>query len=256
MSDESVASDASVASDERVAGASIELENLTKRYPGHPQPAVDDMSMEIKAGETVVLVGPSGCGKSTTLRMVNRLVEPSGGRVRIDGEDVTGVDAVRLRRKVGYAVRSSGLFPHLTVGQNIALVPKTAGWPKRRIRDRVAEMLALVGLEPGEFHDRYPDRLSDGQRQRVGVARALAADPPVLLMDEPFGGVDPVTRDQLQDELIRIQHELRRTIVFVTHDFDEAIKLGDRIAVLGGGAGLAPVETPEGVLNPPARDIV
>ncbi|MEV1066985.1 betaine/proline/choline family ABC transporter ATP-binding protein [Streptomyces sp. NPDC050263] len=237
-------------------GASIELENLSKRYPGSPNPSVDSVNMEIKAGETVVFVGPSGCGKSTTLKMINRLIEPTGGRIRIGGEDVTDIDAVKLRRKVGYAIQSSGLFPHMTVAQNIALVPKMIGWPKPRIRDRVEEMLDLVGLDPGEFHGRYPRQLSGGQRQRVGVARALAADPPVLLMDEPFGAVDPITRDHLQDELIRLQHELHKTIVFVTHDFDEAIKLGDRIAVLRERSHIAQFDTPEAILTNPADDFV
>ncbi|MGW7254875.1 betaine/proline/choline family ABC transporter ATP-binding protein [Streptomyces sp. NPDC054834] len=237
-------------------GAAIELENLTKHYPGSPHPSVDHVSMAVEAGETVVLVGPSGCGKSTTLKMINRLIEPTGGRIRIGGEDVTGMDPVRLRRRIGYAIQSSGLFPHLTVAQNIALVPRMAGWPKPRIRERVAEMLHLVGLEPGEFQDRYPRRLSGGQQQRVGVARALAADPPVLLMDEPFGAVDPVTRDRLQDELLRLQRELRKTIVFVTHDFDEAIKLGDRIAVLRERSRIAQFDTPEAILTNPADDFV
>jgi osmoprotectant transport system ATP-binding protein len=237
-------------------GATIELENLTKRYPGSPLPAVDNVSMEIKAGETVIFVGPSGCGKSTTLKMINRLIEPSGGRIRIDGEDVTDIDPVKLRRKVGYAIQSSGLFPHMTVAQNIALVPRMIGWSKARIRSRVEEMLDLVGLDPGEFHDRYPRQLSGGQQQRVGVARALAADPPVLLMDEPFGAVDPITRDHLQDELIRLQHELHKTIVFVTHDFDEAIKLGDRIAVLREQSHIAQFDTPEAILTNPADDFV
>ncbi|MYW15178.1 betaine/proline/choline family ABC transporter ATP-binding protein [Streptomyces sp. SID2955] len=237
-------------------GATIELENLTKRYPGGAQPAVDNVSMEIKAGETVVFVGPSGCGKSTTLKMINRLIEPTGGRIRIGGEDVTDMDPVKLRRKVGYAIQSSGLFPHMTVAQNIALVPRMTGWPKKRIRDRVEEMLDLVGLDPGEFHGRYPRQLSGGQQQRVGVARALAADPPVLLMDEPFGAVDPITRDHLQDELIRLQHELHKTIVFVTHDFDEAIKLGDRIAVLRERSHIAQFDTPEAILTNPADDFV
>jgi osmoprotectant transport system ATP-binding protein len=239
-----------------IHGATIELENLTKRYPGSPQPSVDNVTMEIEAGETVVFVGPSGCGKSTTLKMINRLIEPSGGRIRIGGEDVTDIDPVGLRRKVGYAIQSSGLFPHMTVAQNIALVPKMTGWPKARIRDRVEEMLDLVGLDPGEFHGRYPRQLSGGQQQRVGVARALAADPPVLLMDEPFGAVDPVTREHLQDELIRLQHELRKTIVFVTHDFDEAIKLGDRIAVLRERSHIAQFDTPEAILSHPADDFV
>ncbi|MBV2354381.1 betaine/proline/choline family ABC transporter ATP-binding protein [Streptomyces sp. J2-1] len=242
--------------EQAVAGATIELENLTKHYPGTEQPAVDSVSMEIKAGETVVFVGPSGCGKSTTLKMINRLIEPTGGRIRINGEDVTGIDPVKLRRKVGYAIQSSGLFPHLTVAQNIALVPKMLGWSKARVRDRVGEMLDLVGLDPGEFHDRYPRQLSGGQQQRVGVARALAADPPVLLMDEPFGAVDPITRDHLQDELIRLQHELHKTIVFVTHDFDEAIKLGDRIAVLRERSHIAQFDTPEAILTNPADDFV
>ncbi|MFE1454356.1 betaine/proline/choline family ABC transporter ATP-binding protein [Streptomyces sp. NPDC058735] len=237
-------------------GASIELESLTKRFPGSARPAVDDVSMEIKAGEVVVLVGPSGCGKSTTLRMINRLIEPTGGRIRMGGEDVTDMHPVRLRRKVGYAIQSAGLFPHMTVAQNIGLVPKMIGWPKGRIRERTEELLDLVGLDPGEFRGRYPRQLSGGQQQRVGVARALAADPPVLLMDEPFGAVDPITRDHLQDELIRLQHELHKTIVFVTHDFDEAIKIGDRIAVLRERSHIAQFDTPEAILTNPADDFV
>ncbi|MFJ8030155.1 MULTISPECIES: betaine/proline/choline family ABC transporter ATP-binding protein [unclassified Streptomyces] len=242
--------------DTSVAGAAIELENLTKRYPGNPQPAVDNVSMDIRAGETVVFVGPSGCGKSTTLKMINRLIEPSGGRIRIDDEDVTDMDPVKLRRKVGYAIQSAGLFPHMTVAQNIALVPRMIGWSKARTRARVEELLDLVGLDPGEFHGRYPRQLSGGQQQRVGVARALAADPPVLLMDEPFGAVDPITRDHLQDELIRLQRELHKTIVFVTHDFDEAIKIGDRIAVLRERSHIAQFDTPEAILTNPADDFV
>jgi osmoprotectant transport system ATP-binding protein len=238
------------------SGASIELENLTKRYPGTARPAVDNVTMEIRAGELVVFVGPSGCGKSTALKMINRLIEPTGGRIRINGADVTGIDPVKLRRKVGYAIQSAGLFPHMTVAQNIALVPKMTGWGKDRIKDRVEELLDLVGLDPGEFHGRYPRGLSGGQRQRVGLARALAADPPVLLMDEPFGGLDPITRDHLQDELIRLQHELHKTIVFVTHDFDEAIKLGDRIAVLRERSRIAQFDSPEAILTDPADDFV
>ncbi|MFH9004508.1 betaine/proline/choline family ABC transporter ATP-binding protein [Streptomyces afghaniensis] len=237
-------------------GASIELEGLTKRYPGGAQPAVDNVSLEIKAGEVVVLVGPSGCGKSTLLKMINRLIEPTGGRIRMGGEDVTDIDPVGLRRKVGYAIQSAGLFPHMTVAQNIGLVPRMIGWPKARIRARTEELLDLVGLDPGEFHGRYPRQLSGGQQQRVGVARALAADPPVLLMDEPFGAVDPITRDHLQDELIRLQHELHKTIVFVTHDFDEAIKIGDRIAVLRERSHIAQFDTPEAILTNPADDFV
>ncbi|MFD9824039.1 ABC transporter ATP-binding protein [Streptomyces violascens] len=238
------------------SGASIQLENLTKRYPGNPNPSVDSVTMEIRAGETVIFVGPSGCGKSTTLKMINRLIEPTSGRIRINDEDVTDIDPVKLRRKVGYAIQSSGLFPHMTVAENIALVPKMVGWSKAKVKDRVEEMLDLVGLDPREFHGRYPRQLSGGQQQRVGVARALAADPPVLLMDEPFGAVDPITRDHLQDELIRLQRELHKTIVFVTHDFDEAIKLGDRIAVLRERSHIAQFDTPEAILTNPADDFV
>ncbi|MDX3541603.1 ABC transporter ATP-binding protein [Streptomyces europaeiscabiei] len=234
----------------------MELVDLSKRYPGSRHPSVDGVTMRIGAGETVVLVGPSGCGKSTTLKMINRLIEPSSGSIRINGEDVTRIDPVGLRRKVGYAIQSSGLFPHMTVAQNIALVPRMVGWSASRVKARVAEMLDLVGLDPGEFHDRYPRQLSGGQQQRVGVARALAADPPVLLMDEPFGAVDPITRDHLQDELLRLQRELRRTIVFVTHDFDEAIKLGDRIAILRERSHIAQFDTPEAILAGPADDFV
>ncbi|MET9732897.1 betaine/proline/choline family ABC transporter ATP-binding protein [Streptomyces sp. NPDC006458] len=243
-------------SDASATGATIELESLTKRYPGNPQPSVDNVDMEIEAGETVIFVGPSGCGKSTTLKMINRLIEPSSGRIRINDEDVTDIDPVKLRRKVGYAIQSAGLFPHMTVAQNIGLVPKMIGWPKARVNERVEELLDLVGLDPAEFHGRYPRRLSGGQQQRVGVARALAADPPVLLMDEPFGAVDPITRDHLQDELIRLQRELHKTIVFVTHDFDEAIKLGDRIAVLRERSHIAQFDTPEAILTNPADDFV
>ncbi|MFE7114510.1 betaine/proline/choline family ABC transporter ATP-binding protein [Streptomyces sp. NPDC057654] len=232
------------------------LENLTKHYSGTPAPAVEDVNMDIKAGEIVVFVGPSGCGKTTTMKMINRLIEPTSGRIRIDDEDVTGIDPVRLRRKVGYAIQSSGLFPHMTVAQNIALVPKLVGWSKSKVKSRIEEMLDLVGLDAGEFQGRYPRQLSGGQQQRVGVARALAADPPVLLMDEPFGAVDPITRDHLQDELIRLQHELHKTIVFVTHDFDEAIKLGDRIAVLRERSHIAQFDTPEAILTNPADDFV
>lgn len=246
----------SAASGASASGASIRLEDLTKRYPGSPSPAVDNVSMEIMPGETVILVGPSGCGKSTTLKMINRLIEPTSGRIRINDEDVTDMDPVKLRRNIGYAIQSSGLFPHMTVAENIALVPKMVGWPKSKVRERVEEMLDLVGLDPREFHGRYPRQLSGGQQQRVGVARALAADPPVLLMDEPFGAVDPITRDHLQDELIRLQRELHKTIVFVTHDFDEAIKLGDRIAVLRERSHIAQFDTPEAILTNPADDFV
>ncbi|GFE24429.1 betaine/proline/choline family ABC transporter ATP-binding protein [Streptomyces nigrescens] len=241
---------------EPASGARIHLENLTKIYPGNPSPAVDNVNLEVKAGEIVIFVGPSGCGKSTCLKMINRLIEPTHGRIRIGDEDVTDMDPVKLRRKVGYAIQASGLFPHMTVAQNIALVPKMIGWSKSKVTRRVEEMLDLVGLDPREFHGRYPRQLSGGQQQRVGVARALAADPPVLLMDEPFGAVDPITRDHLQDELIRLQHELHKTICFVTHDFDEAIKLGDRIAVLREHSHIAQFDTPEAILTNPTDDFV
>ena len=234
----------------------IELENVTKRYPGGKQAAVEDFSMTISAGEVVVFVGPSGCGKTTTMKMINRLIEPSSGRITIGGRDALSLDADELRRGIGYAIQQAGLFPHLTVGQNIGLVPGLLGWPKPKTADRVEEMLDLVGLDPGEFRDRFPRQLSGGQQQRVGVARALAADPPVLLMDEPFGAVDPITRGNLQDELLSLQSELHKTIVFVTHDFDEAVKLGDRIAVLGPRSSILQFDTPEAILAAPANDTV
>ena len=234
----------------------IELENVTKRYPGGRQAAVEDFSMTIAAGEIVVFVGPSGCGKTTTMKMINRLIEPSSGRITIGGRDALSLDPDELRRGIGYAIQQAGLFPHLTVGQNIGLVPGLLGWPKARTTARVEEMLDLVGLDPGEFRDRFPRQLSGGQQQRVGVARALAADPPVLLMDEPFGAVDPITRGNLQDELLSLQSELHKTIVFVTHDFDEAVKLGDRIAVLGPRSSILQFDTPEAILAAPANDTV
>lgn len=242
--------------DTRVSGVEIELEHVTKRYPGQRTPAVQDVTMTIPAGEIVVLVGPSGCGKTTTMKMINRLIEPTSGSITINGENALSLDPDRLRRGIGYAIQQAGLFPHMTVAKNVAMVPGLMGWPKRRIADRVTEMLELVGLDPAEFHDRYPRQLSGGQQQRVGVARALAADPPVLLMDEPFGAVDPITRGNLQDELLRLQSELRKTIVFVTHDFNEAVKLGDRIAVLGTGSTILQYDTPEAILANPADDTV
>ncbi|MFD8492513.1 ABC transporter ATP-binding protein [Amycolatopsis sp. NPDC059657] len=245
----------SVAENE-VSGVEIELENVTKRYPGTREPAVDDFSMVVPAGKIVVFVGPSGCGKTTTMRMINRLIEPTSGKITIGGEDALSIDADDLRRRVGYAIQQAGLFPHFTVSQNIAVVPGLLGWDKKRINDRVEEMMDLVGLDPADFRDRFPRQLSGGQQQRVGVARALAADPPVLLMDEPFGAVDPITRGNLQDELLRLQTELKKTIVFVTHDFDEAVKLGDKIAVLGDKSTILQYDTPESILANPADDTV
>ncbi len=212
--------------------------------------------MHIPAGEVVVFVGPSGCGKTTTMKMINRLIEPTSGTITIGGRDNRSLDAVQLRRTIGYAIQQAGLFPHLTVAQNVGMVPRLLRWPKERIAARVEEMLDLVGLDPAEYHDRYPRRLSGGQQQRVGVARALAADPPVLLMDEPFGAVDPITRGNLQDELMRLQLELRKTVVFVTHEFDEAVKLGDRIAVLGPRSTILQYDTPEAILAKPADETV
>ncbi|GAA1305913.1 ABC transporter ATP-binding protein [Saccharothrix xinjiangensis] len=234
----------------------IELIDVTKRYAGSSEPAVDSVSLTVPAGEIVVFVGPSGCGKTTTMRMINRLIEPTSGRITIGGTDTRSLDPDELRRGIGYAIQQAGLFPHLTVAQNVGTVPGLLGWGKARVADRVDEMLDLVGLDPADFRDRHPRQLSGGQQQRVGVARALAADPPVLLMDEPFGAVDPITRGNLQDELMRLQAELRKTIVFVTHDFDEAVKLGDRIAVLGTRSRVLQYDTPEAVLANPADDTV
>ncbi|TDD56711.1 ABC transporter ATP-binding protein [Saccharopolyspora elongata] len=237
-------------------GVEIRLEEVSKRYPGQKLSAVESVTMTIPAGETVVLVGPSGSGKTTTMRMINRLIEPTSGKITIGGQDVLGLDPDKLRREIGYSIQQAGLFPHLTVGENVGMVPGLVGWDKKRIRERVDEMLDLVNLDPGEFRGRYPRQLSGGQQQRVGVARALAANPPVLLMDEPFGAVDPITRGVLQDELMRLQAELGKTIVFVTHDFDEAVKLGDRIAVLGDRSKILQYDTPEAILANPADDTV
>jgi len=239
-----------------ITGVSILLDRVTKRFPGQKRPAVDGLTLEIPAGKTVMFVGPSGCGKTTTLKMINRLIEPTEGRIVVDGDDVTRMNGDRLRRGIGYVIQAGGLFPHMTVATNIAIVPKLLGWDKDRIRSRVDELLELVSLDPGLYRDRFPRELSGGQQQRVGVARALAADPPVLLMDEPFGAVDPITRLRLQDELLNIQEELQKTIVCVTHDFDEAVKLGDWIAVFNEGAQLEQYDTPERILGNPASDFV
>ncbi|NIJ14461.1 osmoprotectant transport system ATP-binding protein [Saccharomonospora amisosensis] len=241
---------------DNVSGVEIQLDRVTKRYPGSREPAVKDFTMTIPAGKIVILVGPSGCGKTTTMRMINRLIEPTSGRITIGGEDALELDPDKLRRKIGYAIQQAGLFPHFTVAQNIGVVPGLLRWDTSRIRERVDELLDLVGLDPAQYRDRYPRQLSGGQQQRVGVARALAADPPVLLMDEPFGAVDPITRGNLQDELLRLQDELRKTIVFVTHDFDEAVKLGDKIAVLGDASTIQQYDTPEAILANPANDMV
>ncbi|MDQ3345454.1 MAG: betaine/proline/choline family ABC transporter ATP-binding protein [Chloroflexota bacterium] len=234
----------------------IELEDLTKMYPGQPVPAVDHVNMRIPRGEIVVLVGPSGCGKTTTMKMVNRLIEPTSGRIVLDGEDVTKVNANQLRRRIGYVIQQIGLFPHQTIKQNIATVPKVLGWDKDRIDHRVDELLRTVGMDPEQFRDRYPKELSGGQRQRVGVARAMSVDPDVMLMDEPFGAIDPITRERLQNEFLRVQAEIRKTIIFVTHDIDEAIKMGDRIAILQEQSHIAQFAPPEEILTAPANDFV
>ena len=233
----------------------IRLDGVGKRYPDGTV-AVHELDLDVPEGELVVLVGPSGCGKSTTLKMVNRLIEPTSGRILLDGEDVTHADPVQLRRRMGYVIQQTGLFPHQTVATNVATVPRLLGWDKRRVRDRVHDLLGLVGLDPAQFADRYPHQLSGGQRQRVGVARALAADPPVLLMDEPFGAVDPIVRDRLQAEFVRLQREVRKTVLFVTHDLDEAVRLGDRIAVFADGGHLEQYDAPTRLLGAPATDFV
>ena len=238
------------------AGASVvEFERVTKRYGGGP-PADDDLTLRVPAGEICVLVGPSGCGKTTTMKMVNRLVEPSSGRVMIDGRDVMSLDAIELRRGIGYVIQQIGLFPHLTVAANVAVVPKLLRWPRQRIDARVDELLDLIGLEPARYRERYASQLSGGERQRVGVARALAADPPLMLMDEPFGAVDPIQRERLQNEFPRLQRQVRKTVIFVTHDVDEAIKMADRIAVMQRGGRLAQYATPQEILARPASEFV
>ncbi len=234
----------------------ITLERIGKTYPGQTRPAVHELSLEVPEGSMVALVGPSGCGKTTTLKMMNRLIEPSTGRILLGGEDVTTVDGDALRRRIGYVIQQVGLFPHLTVGENIAVVPRLLGWDRARVAARVDELLALVGLEPGEYRDRHPRALSGGQQQRVGVARGLAADPEVVLMDEPFGAIDPVTRERLQNELLEIQRQIAKTICIVTHDIGEAVLLGDRIAVFAPGGVLAQYDTPDRVLGSPADDFV
>ena len=239
------------------SGAVVAFEHVTKRYGGSGSPAaVSDLTLTVPAGEICVLVGPSGCGKTTTMKMVNRLIEPTSGRITIDGRDVMSLPPVELRRGIGYVIQQVGLFPHLTIGDNVGVVPRLLKWAPARIRARVEELLDLVGLEPGTHRDRYPNELSGGERQRVGVARALAADPPVMLMDEPFGAVDPIRRERLQNEFLRLQEQVGKTIIFVTHDVDEAIKMGDRIAILQRGGILAQYDTPSTILAEPASEFV
>jgi len=234
----------------------IRLEGLSKRFPGQGEDAVDNLSMEIPEGEIIILVGPSGCGKTTTMKLINRIIEPTSGRIFLDDEDVTKVNPDLLRRRIGYVIQQIGLFPHVTIADNIATVPKMLGWKKDRINERVDELLETVGMDPGNYRDRYPKELSGGQRQRVGVARAMSADPDVMLMDEPFGAIDPITRDRLQNEFLRLQEQIKKTIIFVTHDIDEAIKMGDRIAILREQSHIAQFDTPERILVNPADDFV
>jgi len=239
-------------------GAPVRFEHVTKRYevrekgPG----AVNDLTLDIPAGKICVLVGPSGCGKTTSLKMVNRLIEPTSGRILIDGHDISRQDPIALRRGIGYVIQQTGLFPHQNVGDNVAVVPRLLGWDVKRRRERTDELLTLVGLDPARYRDRYPSQLSGGERQRVGVARALAADPPVMLMDEPFGAVDPIVRERLQNEFLRLQEQLAKTILFVTHDIDEAIKMGDLVAVMERGGVLAQFGSPDDILASPASDFV
>jgi osmoprotectant transport system ATP-binding protein len=234
----------------------IVFDHATKRYPGRATPAVDELSLTIPAGEVCCLVGPSGGGKTTAMKLVNRLVELTSGDVRIDGRSVRTLDETELRRGIGYVIQQVGLFPHMTVSENIATVPRLLGWSKGEVAERVDELLDLVDLPADDYRSRYASQLSGGERQRVGLARALAADPPVMLMDEPFGALDPITRARLQKELARIQGEVRKTIIFVTHDIDEAILLGDRIAILREGGVLAQYDTPDAILAEPADEFV
>jgi osmoprotectant transport system ATP-binding protein len=236
--------------------AEIVFDGVTKRYPGRTQPAVDNLSLTIPAGEICVLVGPSGGGKTTAMKLVNRLIPLSEGDIRIDGRSIGSLDQTELRRGIGYVIQQIGLFPHMTVAGNIGTVPRLLGWDRQRIDARVRELLDLVGLDANGDRGRYPAQLSGGQRQRVGLARALAADPPLMLMDEPFGAIDPITRERLQDEFLRLHREIRKTVIFVTHDIDEAIKMGDHIAILAEGGRLAQYDTPDRILAEPANEFV
>jgi osmoprotectant transport system ATP-binding protein len=240
----------------RPAAATLEFRQATKMYPGQTEPAVDSLSLEVPSGEICVLVGPSGCGKTTAMRMANRMIDITDGDILLDGRSVNERKPAELRREIGYAIQQIGLFPHLSVAGNIATVPRLLGWSKERIRQRVDELLELVSLDPYETRDRFPAQLSGGQRQRVGVARALATDPPLMLMDEPFGAIDPINRERLQNEFLRLQQEIRKTIVFVTHDIDEAIKMGDRIAIMQRGGKLAQYAPPAELLMYPNNRFV
>lgn len=234
----------------------IELQSVTKIYPGQRYPAVTNVSFTVPEGNTCVLIGPSGCGKTTIMKMINRIIEPSEGTIFVNGQNARQMNAVKLRRTIGYVIQQIGLFPHMTIQQNIGVVPRLIGWPRAKIAQRADELIEVVGMDPSQYRDRYPRELSGGQRQRIGVARALAADPPVMLMDEPFGAVDPITRDRLQNEFLRLQERLHKTIVFVTHDIDEAIKMGDQIVILETGGLIQQIGTPDEILANPANDFV
>ena len=252
---DATASGSAPASTRTVAEPMIRLEGVGKTYDDGTV-AVRSLDLDVARGEILCLVGPSGCGKSTTLKMINRLIEPTTGRILLDGEDVTGADPVKLRRGIGYVIQQVGLFPHQKIIENVMTVPLLYGESRPTARERATELMRTVGLDPASYADRYPHQLSGGQRQRVGVARALAANPPVLLMDEPFGAVDPVVRTRLQDEFLRLQRELAKTVVLVTHDIDEAVRMGDRVAVFATGGRLAQVATPAELLGRPADDFV
>jgi osmoprotectant transport system ATP-binding protein len=239
--------------------STVEFRHVTKRYDAgakNTPGAVNDLSLTVPAGKICVFVGPSGCGKTTSLKMVNRLIEPTSGQILIDGQDAAERDVIDLRRNIGYVIQQIGLFPHQTIGQNVVTVPRLLGWPKARQQERADELLDLIGLEPTKYRNRYPSQLSGGERQRVGVARALAADPPIMLMDEPFGAVDPIVRERLQNEFLRLQEDIAKTILFVTHDIDEAIKMGDLVAVMQVGGHLEQFAAPADILASPASEFV
>ena len=238
------------------AAAEIVFDRVTKVYAGSDKPAVDDLTITIPAGEICVLIGPSGGGKTTAMKLVNRLISLTSGDITIDGQSINSLDPVQLRRGIGYVIQQIGLFPHMTIEANVATVPRLVGWDKSRTRERSHELLELVGLDPGEYARRYPAQLSGGQRQRVGLARAMAADPPLMLMDEPFGAIDPITRERLQNDFLRLHREVRKTVIFVTHDIDEAIKMGDRVCILRQGGKLAQFDTPQAILANPADEFV
>jgi len=252
----SIATTTGITLTKNTSGAHIELRDVSKKYPGQEVAAVEDFSMDVQPGELIMFVGPSGCGKTTTMKMINRIIEPSSGSIRIDDRDVLSLDPNELRRHIGYVIQQIGLFPHMTIAENIAVVPRLLGRSKSRIADRIDELLSIVQLDPAVFAKRYPKQLSGGQQQRVGVARALAADPPVMLMDEPFGATDPITREKLQQEFLRLQETIGKTIIFVTHDFDEAVRLGDRIAVLSDRSKIEQFDTPANILSHPANEYV